>query len=143
MRFKTLSAGLFGLAIVSCLSTGCLDPDTSSSGCPFTYDGECDEPEGTGLCADGTDAYDCSGSSRGGGGGGGGNSCVSSGSSCQSNSQCCSFVNGTGGCLSQSDGSGVCADGCSSSAGCNSGCCVLTERGIGVCGPRTSTATCI
>ena len=28
--------------------------------CPFASDGECDEPEGTGLCADGTDTTDCS-----------------------------------------------------------------------------------
>jgi hypothetical protein len=27
--------------------------------CPWTGDGECDEPEGTGLCADGTDPGDC------------------------------------------------------------------------------------
>ena len=28
--------------------------------CPYTNDGDCDEPLGTGLCADGTDALDCS-----------------------------------------------------------------------------------
>jgi hypothetical protein len=27
--------------------------------CPFTNDGECDEPEGTGNCAEGTDVADC------------------------------------------------------------------------------------
>lgn len=30
--------------------------------CPFEFDDECDEPEGTGLCAEGTDPADCSGS---------------------------------------------------------------------------------
>jgi hypothetical protein len=32
-------------------------PPTGS--CPFTNDGECDEPEGTGICAEGTDVNDC------------------------------------------------------------------------------------
>jgi hypothetical protein len=35
---------------------GCVGADC----CPFAFDGECDEPEGTGLCADGTDTTDCS-----------------------------------------------------------------------------------
>lgn len=30
--------------------------------CPFVDDAECDEPEGTGLCAEGTDPLDCSSS---------------------------------------------------------------------------------
>ncbi len=29
--------------------------------CPYTNDGECDEPEGTDLCPEGTDATDCGG----------------------------------------------------------------------------------
>lgn len=33
---------------------------SGSSSCEWTYDGECDEPEGTGACAEGTDSYDCS-----------------------------------------------------------------------------------
>jgi hypothetical protein len=35
-------------------------PDQTSS-CAYAYDGVCDEPEGTGYCANGTDAYDCGG----------------------------------------------------------------------------------
>ena len=27
--------------------------------CPYTGDGECDEPEGTGICPEGTDPGDC------------------------------------------------------------------------------------
>lgn len=33
--------------------------EESDEGCEWSYDGECDEPEGTGLCADGTDYGDC------------------------------------------------------------------------------------
>jgi hypothetical protein len=33
----------------------------SEGTCEWTNDGECDEPEGTGLCAEGTDAADCTG----------------------------------------------------------------------------------
>ncbi|MBV1861104.1 MAG: hypothetical protein KUG77_21990 [Nannocystaceae bacterium] len=29
--------------------------------CPYEFDGECDEPEGTGLCPQGSDPADCSG----------------------------------------------------------------------------------
>lgn len=37
-------------------------PGPSQGGeCQFANDGECDEPEGTGLCAEGTDANDCAG----------------------------------------------------------------------------------
>jgi len=31
----------------------------SSNTCAFSFDGECDEPEGTGICAEGTDSADC------------------------------------------------------------------------------------
>jgi hypothetical protein len=41
------------------------DSAGSSSGgggpCPYTNDGECDEPEGSGLCPEGTDPADCGG----------------------------------------------------------------------------------
>lgn len=33
--------------------------DANDCTCAFEDDGECDEPEGTGLCAEGTDPYDC------------------------------------------------------------------------------------
>lgn len=36
------------------------------AGCQFTNDGECDEPEGLGLCAEGTDVSDCASVSSGG-----------------------------------------------------------------------------
>ena len=32
---------------------------TSGSECPWEFDGECDEPEGTGLCPEGSDPDDC------------------------------------------------------------------------------------
>ncbi len=40
----------------------CEDADPSGSGdgtCQWTDDGECDEPEGTGLCPEGSDVADC------------------------------------------------------------------------------------
>jgi hypothetical protein len=33
--------------------------DTVDCTCPYTQDGDCDEPEGTGLCPEGSDPYDC------------------------------------------------------------------------------------
>ena len=33
--------------------------EDSTDACAFTNDGECDEPEGTGVCAEGTDTTDC------------------------------------------------------------------------------------
>lgn len=33
--------------------------DSGGGSCPYVNDGECDEPEGTGLCPEGTDAADC------------------------------------------------------------------------------------
>ena len=35
------------------------DTNDCATTCRWTYDGECDEPEGTGLCPEGSDAYDC------------------------------------------------------------------------------------
>ena len=35
--------------------TGCGTVNT----CAFSFDGECDEPEGTGICSEGTDSSDC------------------------------------------------------------------------------------
>ena len=37
---------------------GCVE---SADSCRYTNDGECDEPNGTGVCAEGTDAADCGG----------------------------------------------------------------------------------
>ncbi|MFO0631930.1 MAG: hypothetical protein U0168_03680 [Nannocystaceae bacterium] len=37
------------------------DPGAEPPGCAYTNDGECDEPEGTGVCADGSDEADCAG----------------------------------------------------------------------------------
>jgi hypothetical protein len=34
-------------------------PEEGDQSCQWTNDGECDEPEGTGLCAEGTDTDDC------------------------------------------------------------------------------------
>lgn len=42
------------------------DPGAQAPECSYTDDGECDEPEGTGYCWDGTDVSDCSGSGGGG-----------------------------------------------------------------------------
>jgi hypothetical protein len=46
-----------------CQILGGEDPcgaDTGECGpCPSRQDGKCDEPEGTGLCPEGTDAEDC------------------------------------------------------------------------------------
>jgi hypothetical protein len=66
-------------AVMGCESVLGLDeyefgPD--DSGCSYNYDGTCDEPEGTGYCAEGTDAYDC----------GGGSTCGAT--TCQSGQQC-------------------------------------------------------
>lgn len=42
-------------------------PATSQAGsgqpedCPYEFDGECDEPEGTGVCPEGSDPVDCGG----------------------------------------------------------------------------------
>jgi len=35
-------------------------PDVASASCPYTNDGDCDEPNGLNLCAWGTDTADCS-----------------------------------------------------------------------------------
>jgi hypothetical protein len=54
-------------------------PDDGGGGgasCPYTNDGECDEPEGTNLCAPGTDVNDCAG------GGDGCNPSCSAGQTC-------------------------------------------------------------
>jgi len=37
------------------------DPGAAPPSCQYTSDGECDEPEGTGICEEGTDVADCSG----------------------------------------------------------------------------------
>jgi hypothetical protein len=49
------------------LCLGQPDPGVAPPPCQWPNDGECDEPEGTGYCIDGTDTADC-----GGGGGTGG-----------------------------------------------------------------------
>ena len=51
-------------AIDDCInnSTGTSSGEGTGSGggdCPYTYDGECDEPEGTALCPEGSDYADC------------------------------------------------------------------------------------
>jgi hypothetical protein len=47
-------------------TSGSSSSSSSSTGtgggtCAYTYDGVCDEPEGTGYCPEGTDSYDCGG----------------------------------------------------------------------------------
>ncbi len=43
-------------------SSGTSAADTGQPAtCPYPFDGECDEPEGTGLCPEGSDPVDCSG----------------------------------------------------------------------------------
>lgn len=61
--------------------------------CPFYNDGECDEPSGTGLCAEGTDAPDCDG----------GPACPST------NNGVCDEPEGTGMCPDGSDPGDCCA----------------------------------
>lgn len=51
---KTLTFGL-----IAALSGAHLLLSACSNTCEYARDGECDEPEGTGLCADGTDTADC------------------------------------------------------------------------------------
>jgi hypothetical protein len=43
------------------------DPGAEAPVCGYAGDGECDEPEGTGVCLDGTDVADCEGGGTGGG----------------------------------------------------------------------------
>lgn len=45
------------------------DPGETPPSCPYTGDGECDEPEGTAICVEGTDVADCEGGGTGGTGG--------------------------------------------------------------------------
>jgi hypothetical protein len=68
-RRRTLMArgGLVAL-LLGALSSGTacgalldLDLDWGDGECPFQQDGDCDEPEGTDLCDEGTDRYDCAG----------------------------------------------------------------------------------
>lgn len=51
-----------GMTTGPCYSLGesFVNACTGDEACPFTLDGECDEPEGTNLCPEGTDAVDCS-----------------------------------------------------------------------------------
>ncbi len=76
------------------------DPGAEAPSCAYTGDGECDEPEGTGWCVDGTDVADCEGG--GGGTGGGAPSCDPSAcSGCETACddygcyQCCWSCNGS------------------------------------------------
>ena len=62
MRVLLIVAAAFALA------AGCEDSALYPHVCPYTNDGQCDEPN---RCGRGTDSVDCSG--RGGGGGGNGN----------------------------------------------------------------------
>jgi tetratricopeptide (TPR) repeat protein len=51
--FRGLRRCLQGTDVADCSGGGGDDE------CPWTNDGECDEPEGTGICDEGTDVYDC------------------------------------------------------------------------------------
>ncbi len=90
-------------AIDDCIngSSGSGGGGTGSGGgdCPYTYDGECDEPEGTGLCPEGSDYGDCYDSSS------------STGATTTSTT---SSSSGSSGC----DGSGTCGDSTSGCIGC-------------------------
>jgi hypothetical protein len=66
-----------------------------------------------------------------GGGGSGGGSCSSSGSPCQSESDCCSGSH----CVNYDFGS-YCGDECTSASGCKSSCCVkVKDQYYSVCAP--------
>jgi hypothetical protein len=87
LRFeaKALRISVVGLfAILAIFGTTQVATAQLLNPCPYTNDGDCDEPNGLNLCAWGTDANDCSnpfsnfgsgGGNAGGGGVGGPNSC--------------------------------------------------------------------
>ncbi len=163
-------------ALTSACSPGTDDADCGIGGgggggggglanpCPFTNDGDCDEPNGLGLCAWGTDTADCSnpnsnfgsgsGFAGGGGGGGGGglaNPCPFT------NDGDCDEPNGLGLCAWGTDtadcsnpnsnfgsGSGFAGGGGGLANPCpftNDGDCD-EPNGLGLCAWGTDTADC-
>ena len=144
--FDTTVCTAFQSSLMSCLGTGT---------CAYQGDGKCDEPEGTGLCAEGTDGSDCT------------TTCVTTYNGiCDepqgTGSGLCPFgsdypdCSDVGPCEYQGDGycdepegSGLCADGtdpldCSGSTTCsytNDGVCDEPE-GTGWCDEGTDVADC-
>lgn len=57
-----MRAGGSVLAMVVCVIALGANPNVSaaqSNSCEYSYDGECDEAYGTGICAEGSDSWDC------------------------------------------------------------------------------------
>lgn len=52
---------LEGIESVTDIEFDCLSFDLADLPCEYEEDGECDEPEGTGFCEEGTDVVDCGG----------------------------------------------------------------------------------
>ena len=99
--------------------------DGGGGDCAFTNDGDCDEPEGTGICAEGTDVVDCA-----------------------TVSPTCAYTNN--GSCDEPEGTGLCAEGtdvidCSTS----STTCVFADdgecdepEGTGFCAEGTDVNDC-
>ena len=106
-QFDTEACGALAASFNACMAT-------TSSGCATVGNGVCDEPEGTGSCAQGTDIADCAGS------------------------VVCPTVN-NGVCDEPGKGNGTCPA-FSDIADCNAGTCSSTFNGV--CDEPEGTGLC-
>jgi hypothetical protein len=61
IRFRERLFGAILMVVVAlAASVGAIPAQAQMNPCPYTNDGDCDEPEGLGFCAEGTDVVDCS-----------------------------------------------------------------------------------
>jgi hypothetical protein len=113
--------GMFNTTICNAESSQLYSCLNGTTGCTSVNDGTCDEPEGTGLCAEGTDVADCAVST------------------CQyTNDGTCDEPEGTGYCA---EGTDVTDCGVSTCQYTNNGMCDEPE-GTGLCAEGTDVTDC-
>lgn len=137
--FSNFCPAAAGLDLDAC-QAGCTSPAECGDGltcvngqcvpatCSYTNDGQCDEPEGTGLCQEGTDVADCSAPD-----------CTPAGSTCESGLDCCPDHT----CVTFSPESILCAFNCTSGADCASECCAPLEGAGSVCASPELCGLCV
>jgi len=124
---------------LDCVAGICGGGSGNTQPCAYQNDGDCDEPEGTGLCPEGSDPTDCGGggstSSPGTSGqppttgsDDGNPSCTPAGDMCGADA-CCADAT----CVNFDPEGSYCAAFCSSGSECGSCCCGATTDGTGVC----------